>query len=434
MKSLVSAFFCISFLSIGCQSTPRETPPSASPLKVLPPEVLLSPVKPDEVLISQQIALIENSFVKKHCESVLEHESRLSRIVNGDSALPTSTRIALDYCRAKQKPKDPMALSKALETLETAKKELTPNWNALTLESLTGELHRLSGRKDLLLESQKRLKKLARWHEDLSVQIDAEIFSSAKGTESWTANQREHFQRILNSWSQSKASFQILSEIDLLSAELSATSDRGPIQDFRNAVLLEIENQFALETSGILRKIEEGKVGEARSLADTAKRSFPQASFQNRIEALFPQDKPTLSASPDPSQNTNTLPNLPPSSLGNSADPDLAFDSARRSLNEGQPEKAIEQIDQVPKNLLNEKLNRLRKEAIESHVRKTRTQVRNLFNRANASKNATEKKQLLEECEALLVQLLKRYPDAPGRQGIERNIRNLQMEMKEPLK
>jgi hypothetical protein len=416
---------------LSCKSAPPQTTPS--PLQVLPQSALLSPVKADEILISQQIKLIEDAFARRHCESVVEHHQRLNSIAAGDKTLPLSTILAIKYCKAFLNPSLDVAMKEAIETIETAQKELTPNWNAITLESLKAALYKVTNQKSNLLISKNKQRVLAQWYADLTVQIDAERFALATGTDTYTVAQKDQLNQILKAWPESKNLIQVLSEIDQFSAQLPATADKQPVIDFRNAVVLSLDEKFAVESSLIERTLLEGNVGQAQALAQSAKKTFPLSNYIARIDALFSNQKTDVLTTSNAPTSVKPLP-LAIDAVSPIVDTELVFISAKKSLDEGQPENAVTAIDAVPKANLNEKLNRLRKEAVESSVRKTRLRVRNLFNQANATKDPSARSKLINECTSVLTELLKKFPDAPGRQSIERNIRNLQLEAKEPIK
>lgn len=440
-----------SLTSFGCITPPPTTRSAASgvpdPIEVLPHEVLTTPVQPDEKIIAQELRAMEAAFSRRSCPQVLEHEKRLAPLRKGTLALPLSAALALAVCEAEAAPNDKVKQERAISLLEEAQKNLVPAHNFLFLEDLKSERLTALGDSKRALESRKRMRAYIGSLDALLIKVDGDILRLSGGAEQLSAEQKARHAEALRLWPSDDALFEALKILDNLLAEVVNANARALLLQTRAAVLARIEDDFARESSLIETLLREGREPEAKNQALRMRARFPRDSYERRINALFVPPPANAAPSSDPLiPSAGTLPLDAPAApaataggavpVGSTAPTqsapvtaEAAFDAARKWLDEGRPEEAMQTLQELPEGTQNDRTRRLRLEAVELFVRNTRTQVRNLYNRAGATTDAAQKGELLRECKKKLEDLLAKAPDAPGRSGIERNLRTINQDL-----
>ncbi len=443
----VSFVACVaaSLIQVGCLT--RQPQPSSDvphPIEVLPQEVLTTPVQPDEKIIAQELRAIEAAFSRRSCPQVSEHERRLAPLRKGKLALPLSTALAFAVCDAESTPNDKAKGERALALLEEAQKNLVPAYNFLFLEDLKTERFTALGDTTRALESRKRMRAYISSLDALLVKVDGEILRLSGGAEQLSAEQKARHNEALRLWPSDDTLFDALKILDDLLAEVVNANARALLLQTRAAVLSRIEDDFARESSLVEMRLKEGREPEAKEQAARMRDRFPRDSYVRRIDALVGLTPHVLSPLPGQSLPGSGAPSTDAtaSSAGGSfpaggteasatgvLNSEAAFDSARKALDEGRPEDALQTLRALPEGAQNDKTRRLRRESVDLYVRNTRAQVRNLYNRAGASADLAQKAELLRECKKKLEELLAKAPDAPGRSGIERNLRTINQDL-----
>jgi hypothetical protein len=419
--------------------------------------VLTTPVQPDEKIIAQELRAIEAAFARRSCALVREHEKRLAPLREGRLSLPLSALAALATCEAQAQPQARDKQERAVALLTEAQKNLVPAFNFLFLEELKAERLEALGDSRRTLEARRRMREYVASLDALLVKVDGEILRLSGGAEQLSAAQKTRHAEALKLWPNDDRLFDALKIVDDLLGEVVNSEARALLLETRSRILSRIEDDFAHDATLVETRLREGREPEAREAASLMRQRFPRENYTRRIDAILGVPPSPGSAPLGNGLGTDTVAPggvlLPgagaaptdatsASAGGTFGDPsdngtagaavltsDGAFDAARKSLDAGRPTEALATLSSLPESGQTDKTRRLRREAVDMHVRDTRTQVRNLYNRAGATVDAAQKADILRECKKLLEELLTKYPDSPGRSGIERNLRTINQDL-----
>jgi hypothetical protein len=102
---------------------------------------------------------------------------------------------------------------------------------------------------------------------------------------------------------------------------------------------------------------------------------------------------------------------------------------AKNAMNAGDPSTAIALLDSLSDGDKNEKSRRLRRDAVEAHVKDLRTRARQQYLRAQSAQSQEIKIEALQQSKEISEQILAKYPDTPSRPGIERSLNSITSEI-----
>ena len=90
---------------------------------------------------------------------------------------------------------------------------------------------------------------------------------------------------------------------------------------------------------------------------------------------------------------------------------------------------AVETLDALPEPVRTDRTRRFRRDAAEAHVRDMRIRVRDIYGRSTTQADPQTKMDALKQCRQILETILTKYPDTPGRSGVERNLKTIIQEI-----
>jgi hypothetical protein len=102
--------------------------------------------------------------------------------------------------------------------------------------------------------------------------------------------------------------------------------------------------------------------------------------------------------------------------------------TASALLNNDSPEQAIAVLDSIPIDKRTASVRKVRVDAVNSVVSKLRYQVHALFIRATEQPSA-DKHQTLVQCEKILKEIIKNYPDYSDMSAVQYNLKQIQREL-----
>jgi hypothetical protein len=236
--------------------------------------------------------------------------------------------------------------------------------------------------------------------------------------------------RVLDHWTklnmpETEARF---AELPRLSAAAIAicSAQKSPLDVHKNRLAVHVLSGLEQLPSPLFNK-----AWIAKTLASfhVALGEFSLASAATQREQKYLQEQRTqLSSQPTTPPAAGTTPST---ALGsdNPLDPEKKFSDAKAALNVGDPAGALVLLDSVPETDRNEKIRRLRRDAVEAHVKDLRTRARQQYMRAQGTQNKETKIEALQQCLSINEEILAKYPDTPSKPGIERSINSIKSEI-----
>ena len=449
---LLAFFFLTPVFSTACNSTqpPGARAPTPGLDRFPVPEEKPKSVSNEEKLIIQELRAIEASFVRRNCSQIREHTKRLEALkVNTKSGtLPVSTVLALAICDADAVPSDKNKAVNALAAIDMAIRNLEPWVNAAYLEDLRAERYLALKDRDNALKARKRQRQLLTSQDEALATVDSQILELSDGVAALNDAQRAKFKEASALALQDDKLFMSISLLDELLASLQAGAARTAVLGERARVVGHIEQLFTLEASEVEDKKATAREAEAKEQANQMHARFPTKVYSARIDALLgiskaqelsPSQPSSLPAaapgSPGPASNTAPAATSgavsPPAALSDTQLTEKALSDAKGAIDSGNPQGAVDALDALPENLRTDRTRRLRREAAEAHVRDLRIRVRDLYNRATAQSDKQIKLDSLKQCKQILETILAKYPDTPGRSGVERNLKTIAQDIED---
>ena len=459
-SSLLALFIAAPIFSIACSSVQPSEPRAPTPGldRFPPPAGKPKSVSSEEKLIVQELRAIEASFVRRNCGQIREHTKRLEalKVNTKSSALPVSTVLALALCDAEAMPADKTKFLNALTAIDMASRNLEPWVNGAYLENLKAELYLAQKDRPNALKSKKRERLLLASQDQALSLVDAQILELTEGTAALSDVQKAKFKEASAFALQDDKLFVSISLLDELLASLpTGGAARTVVLGERARVVGRVEQLFTLESSEVEDKKSTNRDAEAKEQANLMRNRYPTKIYGARIDllmgiskdggnstpgssALSPSSPPTTppagpaSAPPPVPSNSQPLPGTAAGApLSETQVVDKALADAKGALDTGNPQGAVDALDALPENLRTDRTRRLRREAAEAHVRDLRIRVRDLYNRATAQPDKQIKLDSLKQCKQILETILAKYPETPGRSGVDRNLKTISQDIED---
>jgi hypothetical protein len=239
--------------------------------------------------------------------------------------------------------------------------------------------------------------------------------------------------RVLDHWSKLGVpeTASRFAELPRLSAAAIAicNAQKSPLDTNKNRLAIEVLSELEQLPSPLFNK-----AWIAKTLASfhVALGEFSLATTAIQREQKYLQEQGAQQASQQtPSAVTGATTATTPAVAGseNPLDPEKKFNDAKAALNTGDPAAAVTLLDSVPEPERTEKIRRLRRDAVEAHVKDLRTRARQQYMRAQGTQNKGTKVEALQQCLSINEEILAKYPDTPSKPGIERSINSIKSEI-----
>jgi hypothetical protein len=390
-----------------------------------------SPKESEQTLAAvKSIRTLEEDFTENSCSN-----SSIKLIQNlelAGSKLPTHTEFMKFVCLTRiAQPRSKLLLeisSAALDFLNQNEKQLIKlfpidevlSWKSFWHIQLADTDKALQTKKTLL----KYLTKLSEQKSVVELEID-QLESSNLGLNSEQKNLWNKAQALATSQENLHAAITIARQ---LLSQIDQQASKNRISINLKSWEARLETRFAQDALAYQESKSEGDSSAAADKLTLLKERYPESRYQERIKNLSSGGFPVQNLGSG-FQGQNSVITLAPSGIQNNGtnvkNAETVAAEAKSSLDNGDPERALKIIDSFPSSTQNQKLFRLRKDALNNHARDSRIRVRDLYTKAISENNSEQKKQTLLQCKNILETLISTYPDAPGKAGIERSLRSI---------
>jgi hypothetical protein len=368
-----------------------------------------------------EIKDLEQAFLDRRCQDVLEHYERvlLSERLLGNLPMTPISQLGVSICDAEINFNSKNKIQFAIFIIDLF---LTKHSSEIVNEGYLYELK--SKYYENLGDSQKAIEEAQRGrnyisHQDYKLlKLDAHIIKLKMHNKTFPTELETKYYRILNT--QAKATYyaRSLEDINYL---LLHEKDENMIQSLKDMLIITsnlLNTKFHTQELELRKLIFNGQFNDARDLGEEMKKEFQLPLYIEQIERILRAHNPNEISSIRDKQH-DSLSNLSFSEV---------LKKAQDYINAGTPDQAIELIELYENTPFYSKLTKTRDKALSITIKNLRIRVTNLY-LSSKDQDSIEKRESLLKCKNILEDIITKYPDYSEIASVENNLSNITKEI-----